>query len=234
MRGGGWDGNPQSSDIRQITLAGDGDFRSEECINLLNEADIVVTNPPFSLFREYIAQLVKHDKNFIVMGNMNSTSTKDIFPLFQDNRIWYGPSLQGTRIWFGVPDHYPLTGPDTEVRDGSKFVKTKGVIRWFTNLDHDERHKELHLYRSYEPDRYPKYLNHDAIEVSAVKEIPVDYTGVMGVPISFMDKYNPDQFEIVGIACRGKDVPLLRGEDGESKRVYSRILVRNRNPESST
>lgn len=229
VRGGGWDGDPQSSKIKQFSLEGDGDFRSSECVDLLKEADIVVTNPPFSLFREYLAQLVQHDKKFVVMGNMNSTSTKGIFPLFQENKVWYGPSISSGDRWFGVPEHYPLEASSSKVENGKKFLKVKGV-RWFTNLDHKKRQEELHLYRTYKARDYPKYLNHNAIEVSAVKDIPIDYAGIMGVPISFMDKYNPDQFEIVGIACRGKDVPLLRGEDGEPRRVYSRILVCNRNP----
>ena len=186
---------------REISLRGDGDFRSEECIELLKQADIVVTNPPFSLFREYIAQLIEYDKKFIILGNMNAFAYKEIFPLFQENKIWYGVTAAGKRLWFGVPEHYKFTGAESDRRideHGRKFLRIKGIIRWFTNLDHKSRHEELVLWNSFDPKRHPKYDNYDAIEVSKTKEIPKDYNGVMGVPISFMDKYNPDQFEIVG------------------------------------
>lgn len=210
-------------------MKGDGDFRSGECVEFLKQADIVVTNPPFSLFREYIAHLVEHDKNFIVMGNMNTACSKNIIPLIQNNKIWYGPSLCGRRIWFGVPDHYPLTGPDTMERDGMKFVKVKGVIRWITNLDHRRRHEDLFLFRKYKAKDYPKYINYDAIHVGYVKDIPIDYAGVMGVPITFLDRFNPDQFEIVDFLS----TPKVKLPSGEIKTKYKRFLVRNRHPETS-
>jgi hypothetical protein len=182
-------------------LTGDGDFRSPECIELLKQADIVITNPPFSLFREYIAQLVEHDKKFIVLGNMNALKYKDIWPLIKGNKLWYGPSLHGQRLEFGVPDSYPLNTADGRIgEDGKKYIRINGGLRWFTNLDHPQRHEELILFKTYDPVLYPAYDNFDAIEVSVTKDIPVDYDGVMGVPISYLDKHNPEQFEIVGIS----------------------------------
>ena len=190
---------PDPEDIGVRLLDGDGDFRSAETIELLNEADIVVTNPPFSLFREYVSQLIKCDKQFLIIGNMNAIKYKEIFPLIRDNKVWYGPSIRSGDREFGVPADYPLTAASSRVDEaGNKFIRVKGV-RWFTNMDFPERHEDLILYKSYNPEEYPTYDNFDAIEVAKTKEIPVDYDGVMGVPISFMDKYNPDQFEIVGI-----------------------------------
>ena len=158
------------------------DFRSEECIELLKQADIVVTNPPFSLFREYIDQLVKYDKQFLVVGNMGAVSYKNIFPLVKDNKIWLG--------WNNGPKEYGKP-------DGTK--QKLGNTGWFTNLKHNKRNEELFLFRSYSPAKYPKYDNYDAINVDKVADIPKDYDGYMGVPITFLDKYNPDQFEIIGL-----------------------------------
>lgn len=190
---------PLLDDIKINHFQGDGDFRSPESIELLKQSDIVVTNPPFSLFREYVAKLVEHNKKFIILGNMNAVAYKEIFPLIQHNKMWMGPSISSGDREFGVPDHYPLTAASSRVdEDGNKFVRVKGV-RWFTNLDHQKRHEPLILYKKYDPEEYPKYDNYDAIEVGKTKEIPMDYQGVMGVPITFLDKYNPNQFEIVGI-----------------------------------
>ena len=216
--------------VRAFNLRGDGDFRSRECMDILGESDVVATNPPFSLFGEHLAALMESGVKFAVMGNMNAASTKAVFPLFRDGKVWFGPSLRGSRIWFEVPWRYPLTGPDAEVRNGSKFVKMKGVVRWFTNMGHGERNRGIPLTRTFDEDRNPKYLNHDAVEVGAIRDIPADYPGVMGVPVTILDRHDPDQFEIVGIACRGKDVPLLPDESGTPRRVYSRILIRNRKP----
>ena len=179
-------------------LEGNGDFRSEECVALLDESDIVVTNPPFSLFREYVAQLVRHDKKFLIIGNLNAATYKEVWPLVQSNRMWWGPSISSGDRAFRVPDSYPLEAAGCWVDDdGIKWIRVKGV-RWFTNLDNAKRHENLTLYKAYTPEEYPTYTNYPAINVSKVAEIPADYDGEMGVPITFLDKYNPAQFEIVG------------------------------------
>ena len=179
-------------------LEGDGDFRSAECVALLDKADIVVTNPPFSLFREYVAQLIEHEKKFIIIGNQNAFTYKDIFQLFMENKIWVGPSIHSGDRKFNVPDDYPLNAAGCGIDpDGRKWVRVKGV-RWFTNLDFKQRHEEMILVKRYDPELYPTYANYDAIEVSKTSDIPCDYAGLMGVPITFLDKYNPDQFEIIG------------------------------------
>lgn len=190
---------PDANEIGVIPLKGDGDFRSKECIELLKEADIVVTNPPFSLFREYVAQLMEYDKEFLIIGNQNALSYKEIFPLIRDNKMWLGASIHSgdRKIW--VPEDYELKAAGCGIdATGRKFIRVKGV-RWFTNLDYKERHEDLILYKNYTPDLYPKYENYDAINVNKTEDIPCDYEGIMGVPITFMDKYNPDQFEIIGL-----------------------------------
>lgn len=179
-------------------LEGDGDFRSEECIELLKEADIVVTNPPFSLFREYVAQLMEYDKKFLIIGNQNAITYKEIFPLIKANKMWLGYSIHSGDRAFFVPDDYELKAAGCGVENGRKYIRVKGV-RWFTNLDHSKRHEKLFLYKTYTPEAYPHYDNYDAIEVGKTAEIPHDYDGVMGVPITFLDKYNPEQFEIIDI-----------------------------------
>jgi hypothetical protein len=178
-------------------LIGDGDFRSEECIELLKEADFVVTNPPFSLFHEYVAQLMKFSKKFIIIGNVNAITYKDIFKLIMENKIWLGKSIHSGDREFRVPDSYPLEAAGFRVdENGKKYIRVKGV-RWFTNLDFDERHESITLFKNYAPEEYPHYDNFDAIDVSKTIEIPCDYDGPMGVPITFLDKYNPDQFEVL-------------------------------------
>lgn len=185
-------------------LDGDGDFRSEECIALLKESDIVVTNPPFSLFREYIAQLIEYKKDFIILGNMNALHYKEVFPLIRDNKVWLGQSIHSGDREFRVPDDYPLAAAGCRIdENGIKYIRVKGV-RWFTNLDYKTRHEDVILYRTYSPEKYPTYYNYDAIDVNKVSEIPCDYYGEMGVPDNFIDVYNPDQFEIIGL---GTDVP---------------------------
>lgn len=180
-------------------LNGDGDFRSPECIELLKEADIVVTNPPFSLFREYVAQLIEYEKEFIIIGNVNAITYKEIFKLIKENKIWLGPSIRSGDREFRVPDYYPLKAAGFRVdENGNKYIRVKGV-RWFTNLDFEQRRKNITLYKKYTPEEYPRYDNYDAIEVSRTAEIPYDYDGAMGVPITFLDKYNPEQFTILGI-----------------------------------
>lgn len=183
-------------------LKGDGDFRSDECIELLKQADIVVTNPPFSLFREYVAQLMEYDKKFLIIGNQNAITYKEIFPLLKNNNMWLGITMNGSNRYFRVPDSYPLTEATGKVENGIKYAFVKGV-RWFTNLDNKQRNEEIVLYKKYSPEIYPKYDNYDAINVDKVTDIPKDYDGVIGVPITFFGKYNPKQFEILGLA--GKD-----------------------------
>ena len=203
---------PDVQDVGVTHLDGDGDFRSEECIKILKQTDIVVTNPPFSLFREYLNQLVEHNKAFIILGNVNAVSYREVFPFIKASRLWFGPSISSGDREFGVPDDYPLNAASCRVdENGNKFVRVKGV-RWFTNLDHEKRHEELILYRRYTPDYYPTYDNYDAIDVNRTKDIPVDYTGAMGVPITFLDKYNPDQFEILGITDRDNNSGLKTKE----------------------
>lgn len=181
-------------------LNGNGDFRSEECLELLKQADIVVTNPPFSLFREYVAKLIEYDKKFIIIGNQNAITYKEIFPLLKDNKMWLGYN-SGAQI-FRVPT--TIERKNLFVRDGVTYAKF-GNICWYTNLEQPKRHELLPLYKKYTPEEYPKYDNYDAIEVSKVAEIPCDYVslencnGIMGVPITFLDKYNPEQFEIIGL-----------------------------------
>ena len=175
-------------------LKENGDFRSEECIELLKQADIIVTNPPFSLFREYISQLINFNKKFLIIGNQNAITYREIFPLLKENKMWLGYN-SGSQT-FQVPNN--LNRDNTFIRDGIKYAKF-GNICWFTNLETSKRNEELILYKNYNKLEYPQYVNYDGIEVSKISEIPVDYYGVMGVPITFMDKYNPKQFEILGI-----------------------------------
>jgi hypothetical protein len=189
-----------------------GDFRSEECINLLKQADIVVTNPPFSLFREYVAQLVEYDKKFLIIGNVNSITYKECFKLIKDNKMWLGASIHSGDREFRVPNDYPLNAAGYRVdENGNKYIRVKGV-RWFTNIDYKERHEEFNLYKKYSLEEYPKYENYDAIEVSKTADIPMNYDGAMGVPITFLDKYNPKQFEIIGMAKRGAGDPALKSK----------------------
>ena len=186
------------TNVEKNIIAGDGDFRSSDCIEILKQSDIIVTNPPFSLFRQYVAQLIEYEKKFLIIGNVNSIICKEIFPLFMNNKIWMGCSIKSGDREFRVPDDYPLeaAGHRTD-ENGHKYIRVKGV-RWFTNLSHDIMNETIHLYKHYTPDEYPKYDNYDAIEVNEVSKIPGDYNGVMGVPITFLDKYNPKQFEILG------------------------------------
>ena len=185
---------PDPEEIGIHQLQGDGDFRSAECIELLMQSDIVVTNPPFSLFREYVAQLMRFDKKFLIIGNKNLITKKEIFPLFAQNRIWTGCRGFSGGMWF----ESDCEGKTEKIVGGKKLVNVPSI--WYTNLDHMKRHEELILFRTYSPDAYPRYCNFDAIEVSKTEDIPCDYDGLMGVPITFMDKYNPDQFEIVGVS----------------------------------
>lgn len=180
-------------------LDGDGDFRGPECLTLLDEADIVVTNPPFSLFREYVAVLMEHQKKFIILGNVNAITYKEFFPLIRENKVWIGASIHSGDRKFYVPDDYPLNASGCGVdENGRRFIRVKGV-RWYTNLDIRQRHEEMILVKKYTPDGYEHFDNYDAINVDKTTDIPCDYAGLMGVPITFLDKYSPDQFEIVGV-----------------------------------
>ncbi len=232
-----------------IRMLKDGDFRSEECIVLLKEADIVCTNPPFSLFREFVALLEQYQKQYLIIGNVNAVTYKEVFPLVMKNKLWMGYSIHSGDREFRVPDDYPLEAAGYRIDDqGRKYIRVKGV-RWFTNLDYTERHTDLDLWMSYSPELYPHYDNYNAIEVSFTANIPADYYDVMGVPITFLDKYNPDQFEIIGMAKRGAGDPTLKTknytkadypnysdlnatpvivENGKPRNTYPRILIRRK------
>lgn len=186
---------PDPEEIGIHQFAGDGDFRSGECIELLKQADIVVTNPPFSLFREYVAQLMEYGKKFVIIGNQNAITYKEIFPLFKESKIWLGSSLSYAA--FKVPSSYEEKSNRFWIDESGQKWRSMGNICWFTNLDIPKRHENLILYKHYTPEEYPKFDNYDAINVDKVAEIPCDYDGVMGVPITFLDKFNPEQFEIV-------------------------------------
>ncbi len=245
-----------------LPLKGDGDFRSQECVDLLKQADIVVTNPPFSLFREYVAQLMKYEKKFLIIGNIGAASYKEIFPLIMNNKVWLG--FHSGHTLFAVPDDYEipefynlndkqkLSSNGYKIDSNGKLWRNLGNICWFTNLDHQKRHDPIIIYKAYNDTDYPAYENLDAIDVSSVPEIPEDYFGKMGVPITFIDKYCPDQFEILGL-CHGNlgveagikpydrelkklnkglrdgDPYYLR--DGKPIIPYSRVLIRRKQQE---
>jgi len=218
-------------------LKGNGDFRSEECIEFLKEADVVVTNPPFSLFREYVAQLMEYGKKFLIIGNMNAITYKEIFPYVKNNELWWGASIHSGDRKFYVPDNYPLNAATCGVdENGKRFVRVKG-IRWWTNIENTTHSTPMDLYKKYSADEYPKYDNYDAINVDKTADIPMDYEGVMGVPITFLDKYCPTQFEIVDardVALndkqRNKSTYLIKDADGaiNGKPTYARICIRKR------
>lgn len=250
------DGGLDMDDIRNLLDSGEneltelhgdgtygaGDFRSKECLELLDEADIVMTNPPFSLFREYVATLMEHGRKFVVMGNPNAITYKEIFPLLRDDRLWLGYKPLGQDAYFDVTPEYAdwlrsnkKEGTGYRIIDGN--VMGRAMSCWYTNLDITKRHEDLFLYRRYkeDPSKYPKYDNYDAIEVSKVKDIPEDYFGVMGVPVTFMDKYNPAQFELIGISEQnghGMSGGVWQGDDpkpcinGSAK--YTRLFIRRR------
>jgi adenine-specific methyltransferase EcoRI-like protein len=224
-------------------LAEGGDFRSAECIALLEEADIVVTNPPFSLFRKYVGQLVEHDKKFLILGSQNAIAYGEIFRLIKENRLWLGYDNGGEK-WFRVPDEYNHTTDKGKIRveAGVRYLAMKNMA-WFTNLDTTKRHEAMTLYRHYTPDEYLTYTNYPAIEVAKVSDIPMDYNGAMGVPITFLDKYNPEQFEVLGSSLElaepmskfaergtygggGRQRFYVPERDGTHRRLYERIVIR--------
>jgi Adenine-specific methyltransferase EcoRI len=233
---------PDPEEIGIKPLKGDGDFRSEESIELFEQADIVVTNPPFSLFREYLGQLVEDDKKFLILANQNAVTYKEVFQLIQDNKVWLG--YNSGDMSFKVPTYYePRETRFWVDEDGQKW-RSFGNMCWFTNLDIAKRHEDLILYRTYNPENYPKYANYDAIEVGRMADIPMDYAGAMGVPITFLHKHNADQFEILGNS-RELGTPMaaiaekgayqqggprfyLPTGDGTYRRMYDRIVIRNK------
>lgn len=228
-------------------LNGDGDFRSRECMSLLDYSDIVVTNPPFSLFRDFIGTLISKEKKFLIIGNINAATYKEVFPLIRDNKIWLGASIHSGDRKFYVPHAYPLNAANCGYDDdGKRYIRVKGV-RWYTNLDMPQRHQGIKLSKTYNPKDYPSFDNYNAINVSRTANIPCDYPGIMGVPITFLDKYDPDQFDILMLAngnVRANSNPETlklvgyerhendRGGVGiiNGKRSYARILVRNKHP----
>lgn len=213
-------------------LKGDGDFRCAECIEILKQADIVVTNPPFSLFREYVAQLVKYNKKFVIIGNQNAITYKEIFPLIKENKLWLGFGFRGGAGHFY--SNYADTATAGDHREG--MIRVSGVV-WYTNLEIPKRHERLPLYKTYSPEEFPKYDNYDAINVDKTSDIPMDYEGAMGVPITFLDKYCPEQFEILNgnDFRKGENVPvkshgLIKDKEGSIGGVtkYARIVIRHR------
>jgi hypothetical protein len=248
------DNVPSIEEIGIKHLKGDGDFRSKECIELMKQSDIVVTNPPFSLFREYVAQLVEYEKKFIIIGHQNAITYKEIFKLIKENKLWLGYGFAGGAGHF-INSHYENYATAGDKREG--MIRVSGV-HWFTNLEINKRHDDIILYKKYNSDEYPKYDNYDAINVDKTKDIPVDYQGNIGVPVTFLDKYNPDQFEIIGqgqgnlyreLTPKGlssefvdryyktggtgsikEDHPVLGYYDNNGKAVipYMRIIIKNK------
>ena len=208
-------------------LQGDGDFRSAECIELLKEADIVCTNPPFSLFREYVAQLVEYDKQFLIIGNVNAVSYKETFKLIKENKLRLGRSIKSGDREFRVPEHYPLEAAGCRVADdGNKYLRIKGV-RWFTNLDLSKYYEDIILWNNYNPEEHKKYDNYDAINIDKTNEIPKDYAGEIGVPITFLDKWNPNQFEIIGLDNNNDETKYKWGANTiNGKTIYRRIIIK--------
>ena len=256
------DGKINVEDLQWQYLEGDGDFRSKEICDLRDQADFIITNPPFSLFREFLAWIMEADKQFLIIGNMNAVTYKEVFPLIKENKLWYGCSISSGDREFGVPDEYPLTAAGWRIdENGRKYIRVKGV-RWFTNLDHGRRHQFLPLMTMADNLKFSKhkelkgksdyihYENYDAIEVPYTDAIPNDYEGIMGVPVSFLDKYCPEQFVIIGQTQgdSGKELgltpfprelkklnPSLRDgqlyyidEEGIPQKPYARILIRKK------
>ncbi len=249
----------KSGENELTELEGDGDFRSSECLALLDESDIVATNPPFSLFREYVAVLIEHKKSFIIIGSLHAVKYKEIFPLLMNNKLWLGASIHSGDRAFYVPDDYPLNaaGCGIEQGTGRKYIRVKGV-RWFTNLDIKQRHENIILVKRFSKSLYQRYTNLDAIHVGSVSDIPCDYGGWMGVPINFMDCFNPEQFEIIGCSDIPDTIPGVnilgqewidqyRSHGGTGhytanmrslgitepkyKIAFSRIIIKNKHPE---
>ena len=241
-------GTPDAEEIGIHPLKGDGDFRSKECIELLKQADIVVTNPPFSLFREYVAQLIKFDKKFLIIGSVGAIGYKEVFPLIKDNKIWLGYGFEAGNAYFGIPKEQSHNYANGVYNEKTGLVKFRNCT-WYTNLDHAKRHEMLILYKRYTPEDYDKYENIDAIDIKKIADIPEDYDGLMGVPSTFMDCYCPEQFDILGLLHGNLGVKagikpyprelkkLNKGlrdgdpyymKDGKPVIPYSRILIRRK------
>lgn len=223
-------------EIIKTILEGNGDFRSEECLKLLEEADIVITNPPFSLFREFFDLLIEYKKKFLIIGNIASIGCKNVFPYFARNEVWLGPSIRGGDRWFKVPKNYPLAACTCKSDETGRYVKVKGV-RWFTNLKHNYQQPFLDLKCSYEqnPEDYPFFDHFPAINVNRTKDIPFDYDGLMGVPLTFIDKYNPKQFEIIeGLQRYPVIKSIVNNPKGtfcssvNGKEMFFRIIIRRK------
>jgi len=217
---------PDAEEIGIIPLKGDGDFRSKESIDLLKQADIVVTNPPFSLFREYVDQLVKYNKKFLIIGNINAITYKEIFKLIKENKAWLGINMGRGISGFIVPDHYELYGTETSIDGfGNRIISPNNCL-WLTNLDTFKRHEDIVLTKKYYGNEieYPHFDNYDAINVNKTQDIPMDFDGIMGVPITFLHKYNPEQFELIKFR-KGNDEKDL---SINGKCPYFRILIKNR------
>lgn len=231
-------GNDNNIEVGVKTqLEGNGDFRNQECIDLLKESDIVVTNPPFSLFREYVAQLMEYNKKFIIIGTQNAVSYKEIFPLLRENLVWMG--YNNGDMAFTVPADSEPRNTRFWIDDQGQKWRSLGNAMWLTNLDHTRRHEKLILWKNYTPDEYPKYDNYDAININKYADIPMDYNGIMGVPITYMDKYCPEQFEIIGLIASAGYLPDVVGIPMtwdkkqacpyvNGKKVYARILIRKK------
>ena len=202
---------------------------------MMQECDVVVTNPPFSLFRDFVAQLMEYNKKFLIIGNMNAITYKEIFPLIKDNKLWLGASIKSGDRKFYVPDNYPLNASGCGIDEkGKRFIRVKGV-RWFTNIEDAKRNLPLDLYKKYNSNDYPKYDNYDAINVNKTSDIPMDYNDVMGVPITFLDKYYPTQFEIVGLTSSSRECTYGQVIGNATtramisgKKIYARILIRRK------
>lgn len=217
---------PDAEEIGVIPLKGNGDFRSQESIELLKQSDIVVTNPPFSLFREYVAQLIKYDKKFLIIGNINAITYKEIFKLIKENKAWLGINMGRGISGFIVPDRYELYGTETRIDSSGDRIISPNNCLWLTNLDTFKRHEDIVLSKTYygNESQYLKYDNYDAINVNKTKDIPMDYKGFMGVPITFLHKFNPEQFELIKFRKGNDDKDLsING-----KCPYFRILIKNK------
>lgn len=242
------DGRINVEDLQWQYLEGDGDFRSEEICKLRDQADFIITNPPFSLFRQFLLWIIEANKQFVIIGNMNAITYKEVFPLIKENKIWYGCSISSGDREFGVPDEYPIEAAGWRIDEqGKKYIRVKGV-RWFTNLDHGRRHQPLSLMTMADnlkfsrhkdlrdKHAYEQYDNYNAIEIPYTEAIPNDYDTVMGVPISFLDKYCPEQFELMGITDKENDLSWLIIPGHEKydrpylygKRMYARLLIRKK------
>ena len=214
-------------EVNVTELNGNGSYSSDECVELLKDCDVVVTNPPFSLFRDFVSLLYQYDKKFLIIGNGNAVTYKEIFPLIKENKMWLGVNNSGKT--YEVPTN---DGTKKVEEINGKYYQSLGNTFWFTNIPHNKRNQPLDLFKKYNPTEYPKYDNYDAIECSKTANIPMDYDGVIGVPITFLDKYCPTQFEIVGIMTGAKGNSLINGNDGRSKfyinnkGAYARVLIK--------